>query len=95
MRTPQLRSIPYIRVLHNIVQWNLSNPDTNGAEESVIVSEVSSFQRLKCMQEWYLGWEKVSCLERCKVIKIHTKPGSTLDLCQCVSVSLSLTFPSS
>ena len=40
----------------------LSNPDTNGAEESVIVSEVSSFQS---MQEWYLGWEKVSCLERC------------------------------
>ena len=32
--------------------------DTNGAEESVIVSEVSSFQRLKCMQEWYLGWGK-------------------------------------
>ena len=30
-----------------------------------LVSEVSSFQRLKCMQEWYLGWEKVSCLERC------------------------------
>ena len=28
----------------------------NGAEESVIVSEVSSFQRLKCVQEWYLGW---------------------------------------
>ena len=26
-------------------------PDTNGAEENVIVSEVSSFQRLK---EWYL-----------------------------------------
>ena len=47
------------------IQWNLSNRDTNGAEESVIVSEVSSFQRLKCMQEWYLGWEKVSCLERC------------------------------
>ena len=45
---------------------NLSNPDTNGAEESVVVSEVSSFQRLKCMQEWYyLGWEKVSCFERC------------------------------
>ena len=36
-----------------------------GAEESVIVSEVSSFQRLKCMQVWYLGWDKVSCLERC------------------------------
>ena len=28
------------------LQWNLSNLDTNGAEESVIVSEVSSFQRL-------------------------------------------------
>ena len=44
------------------MQWNLSNLDTNGVEESVIVSEVSSFQRL---QEWYLGWEMVSCLERC------------------------------
>ena len=33
---------------------HLSNQDTNGAEESVIVSEVSSFQRLKCMQEWYI-----------------------------------------
>ena len=33
-------------------QWNLSNQDTNGAEESVIVSEVSS------LKEWYLGWEK-------------------------------------
>ena len=32
------------------IQWNLSNPDANGAEESVIVSEVSSFQRLKYMQ---------------------------------------------
>ena len=30
----------------------LSDPDTNGAEESVIDSEVSSFRRLKCMQEW-------------------------------------------
>ena len=36
------------------LEWNRSNPDTNGAEESVIVSEVSSFQRLKCMQEWYI-----------------------------------------
>ena len=47
------------------IQWNRSNPDTSGAGESVIVSEVSSFQRFKCIQEWYLGWEKVSCLERC------------------------------
>ena len=45
-----------------IVQWDFSNRDTNGAEESVIVSEVPSFQRLK---EWYLGWEEVSCIERC------------------------------
>ena len=44
------------------LQWKLSNQDTNGAEENVIVSEVSW---LKYMQEWYLGWEKVSCLERC------------------------------
>ena len=43
----------------------LANMDTNGAEESVVASEVSSFQRLKRMREWYLGWEKVSCLERC------------------------------
>ena len=50
---------------YRLIQWNISNQDTNGAEESVIVSEVSSFQRLKCIQEWYLGWEKVSCLERC------------------------------
>ena len=41
------------------VQWNLFNQDTNGAEESVLIIEVSSFQRLKCMQEWYLEWEKV------------------------------------
>ena len=38
--------------------------DTIGAEGSVIVSEVSSFYRLKCKQEC-LGWEKVSCLGRC------------------------------
>ena len=42
------------------IQWNPSNLDTNGAEESAIVSEVSSFKRLKCMQEWM---KKVSCLE--------------------------------
>ena len=54
------------------MQWNLSNPDTNGAEESVIVSEVFSFQRLKCMQEWYiLGagkcvlFREVSSVQRC------------------------------
>ena len=53
-----------------------------GAEESVIVSEVSSFQRLKCMQEWYLGWEKVSCLERCpqfRSVLIERERCSTVD----------------
>ena len=45
---------------HLFIQWNFSNRDTNGAEKSVIVSEV------KCMQEWYiLGVGKVSCSERC------------------------------
>ena len=32
---------------------------------SVIVSEVSSFQRLNGMQECYLGWENVSCSKKC------------------------------
>ena len=58
-----------------VLQWNLSNPDTNGAEESVIVSEVSSFQRLKCVKEWYLGWEKMSrggvLIEGCKIQSNH------------------------
>ena len=48
---------------HVSIQWNFSNPDTNGEEESVLVSEVYSLQGLICIQEWYLGWEKVSCLE--------------------------------
>ena len=30
-----------------------------GQKKVSLFSEVSSFQRLKCMQEWYLGWEKV------------------------------------
>ena len=55
----------------------LSNQDTNGAEESVVVSEVSSFQRLICMQEWYLGWEKVSCLEGCPQFR-SIERGSTV-----------------
>ena len=42
-----------------------SNPDTNGTEESVHISEVSLFQGLNCMQELFLGKEKVSLLERC------------------------------
>ena len=33
------------------IQWNLSIPDTNGTEEKVLFSEVSSVQRLKCMHK--------------------------------------------
>ena len=48
-------------------QWNLSYPDTNGADESVIVSEVSSFQRLKELYTLGVGKSVLySCLERCK-----------------------------
>ena len=80
------------RYTFNIVciQWNLSNLDTNGPDESVIVSEVSSFQRLKCMQEWYiLGVRKgvlfreVSSVQECVLIE----RGSTTDH---TSLSLSL-----
>ena len=50
-------------VLYNTVEP--SNPDTIGAVESVLISEVSLFQGLKSTQTWYLGRKKVSCLERC------------------------------
>ena len=88
MRTPQLRSIPYIRVLHNIVQWNLSNPDTNGAEESVLFREVSSFQRLKMHARVVLGVGKGVLFRE---VSIYTQNL----VAQYKSVSLSLTFPSS
>ena len=67
-------------------QWNLSNPDTNGAE---VISEVSSFQRLKCMQECHvLGVEKMpylvlefqgSGIEKfhCTTYKMHTNQPPT------------------
>ena len=29
----------------------------------------------KCMQEWYFGWEKVSCLDRCPHCKSDTWGG--------------------
>ena len=47
------------------MQWNRSNPDTIGPEESVLISEVSLFQGLKSTQSWNLGKKKVSCLEGC------------------------------
>ena len=33
------------------IQWDPSNPDTQWGRKK---SEVSSFQRVKCMQEWYI-----------------------------------------
>ena len=33
-----------------------------GVGKGGVFREVSSFHRLR---EWYLGWEKVVCLERC------------------------------
>jgi hypothetical protein len=45
-----------------VIHWNSSNPDTNGTEESVHITEVSLFQGLNRMQEQFLG-EKVSLLE--------------------------------
>ena len=41
--------------VHVSIQWNLSNVDTTGLEESVLIKEVSLFQRLKCTQTQYLG----------------------------------------
>ena len=59
--------------LHGIrlaVQWNLSNPDTLGTEESVLISEVSRFQGLNCTQSRHLGQLKVSCLLRCPDFRV-------------------------
>ena len=41
-----------VRIIHNNI---ISDPNTNGTEESFLISEVSLFQRL---QEWYIRWEK-------------------------------------
>ena len=48
-----------------IIQWNPSNPDTIGPEESALIREVSLFHGLKSTQTRYLGRKNVSCLERC------------------------------
>ena len=45
-------------------QWNSSNPDTNGAEESVLISVVSLFQGLNCLQDLFLGKERKVVLIR-------------------------------
>ena len=38
------------------IQWNLSNQDTNGAEESVAVSEVSSFSEVEMHARVVCTW---------------------------------------
>ena len=57
------------------IQWNLSNPDTLGTEESVLISEVSWFQGLNCTQTWHLGQLKVSCLLRCPYFRMSWLEG--------------------
>ena len=37
------------------VQWNLSNPDTTGPEESVLIRELSIFLGLKCTHSTWRG----------------------------------------
>ena len=39
--------------MSRLERYHCSEPDTSGVEESVIFSEVSSFQRLK---EWHILW---------------------------------------
>ena len=62
------------------VQWNLSNPDTNGAEESVIVSEVSSISEVEMHARVVLGvgkgvlFREVSSVQECP----HRERGSTV-----------------
>ena len=56
------------------LKWKSSNPDTNGTEESVNISEVSLFQRLNCMQELFFGKEKMSLLVRCPHFPLRGVP---------------------
>ena len=58
-----------VYVCYNI-QWNPSNLDTIGPEESVLIREVSIFQGLKSTQTWHLERKKVSCLEGCLIRRI-------------------------
>ena len=75
------------------VQWNSSNLDTIGPEESVLISEVSLFQGFKSTQTWYLGRKKVSCLERCPYFKGATYRGVLLWVytytCTCIKLTYS------
>ena len=53
-------SLTHTSEKHHTTHTIHSDLDINGAEGSVRFSEVSSLQRLKCMRECYLRWEKVS-----------------------------------
>ena len=76
-----MQMVLYCTTLGLKLVWNLSYPDTNGAEESFIVSEVSLFQRLKCMQEWYiLGVGKA--VERCPQFR-----GVLIEEFHCITVT--------
>ena len=56
VKTLLLLTIVYVYVC---IAEPLSNADTNGAEESVVVSEVSSFQRLNaCKSGIYLDGKR-------------------------------------
>ena len=62
--------------MYVVLQWNSSNPDTIGPEEST--------------QTWYLGRKKVSCLEKCPygyIEGFHCIP--SLVYCTCIAESLS------
>ena len=65
MRIPLHFAAPNLLLYQYFIQWNLSNPDTLGKEESVLISEVSWFQGLKLYTNMAFGTGKVSCLSRC------------------------------
>ena len=49
---------------YTFIQWNPSNPNTIGSEESVLIREVSLFQGLKSTQTWYILGEEECVLFR-------------------------------
>ena len=69
-----------------------------GVGKDVLLSELSSIQGLKCMQEWYLGWEMVSCLEFRGVLiereRFHTYTHTELMvyICSCPPAQNAHTF---
>ena len=58
------------------IQWNLSNRDTNGAEESVVVSEVSSLMHARVVLGVGKGvlFREMSSVHECP----HRERGSTV-----------------